>query len=136
MNHTPGPSDFDQLAAHFDRYLPLIHPVSLAVLERLPGIVAGGTVLDVAGGTGEPGLTLARREPSVELLGVDQAENLIAAAKGKVAREGLTNAQFSLMPMDALLLPDSSVDAVIAAAQSSIPHAWRIFWGSASEREC
>jgi SAM-dependent methyltransferase len=71
-------------------------------------------VLDVACGTGEPGLTLARRSPEVQLLGVDQAEALIGVAQGKVKHEGLANARFSLMPMDALKLADGSVDALIS----------------------
>lgn len=110
----PGPPDFNHLAAHFDRFLPLIHPVSVALLERLPGLAAGARVLDVACGTGEPGLTLARRSPDVRLLGVDQAEALIAVAQDKAAREGLKNASFCLMPLDALQLGAASVDAVVS----------------------
>ena len=106
--------DFNDLAARFDRFLPQIHPVGLAVLERLPASAAGTSVLDVACGTGEPGLTLARRSPSVSLLGVDQAEALLGVAQGKVAQEGLANARFAVMGMDALTLADASVDAVIS----------------------
>jgi SAM-dependent methyltransferase len=111
---TSTPFDFGELAARFDRFLPQIHAVGLAVLERLPGLAGGETVLDVACGTGEPGLTLARRSPGVQVVGVDQAEALIAVAQAKAAREGLGNARFSVMPMDALALPDASADAVIS----------------------
>jgi SAM-dependent methyltransferase len=112
---TPSVSfDFNPLAARFDRFLPQIHPVGLAVLDRLPAPVDGGTVLDVACGTGEPGLTLARRARDVRVLGVDQAEALLEVARGKATHEGLANTQFEAMPMDALTLPDASVDAVVS----------------------
>ena len=63
--------DFDRMAADFDLFLPLIQPVGLAVLEHLPKLPEGANVLDVACGTGEPGLTLARLsqrwQPSIAL---------------------------------------------------------------------
>lgn len=106
--------DFDHLAAQFDRFLPKIEPVTTAILAHLPALADGATVLDVACGTGEPGLTLARRSPKLQLVGVDQGEALIGVARGKAAREGLSNARFSVMPMTTLTLPDASVDAVVS----------------------
>ncbi len=112
---SPGVTfDFNPLAARFDRFLPQIHPVGLAVLDRLPVPPAGATVLDVACGTGEPGLTLARRAPSVNVIGVDQADALLGVARAKAAQEGLANARFAVMSMDALALPDASADAAIS----------------------
>jgi ubiquinone/menaquinone biosynthesis C-methylase UbiE len=84
--------DFDSKAAVFDRYLPLLEPVGRAVLDKLPPLVGGASVLDVACGTGEPGLTLARRAPSVRLLGVDGAPAMIEIARVKAARQELGQA--------------------------------------------
>ena len=106
--------DFDQAAADFDRFLPLIHPVGLALLEHLPHPAAAALVLDVACGSGEPGLTLARREPEIRLLGVDSAAAMIAVARAKAAREGLANARFEVMPFETLALADESVDILIS----------------------
>jgi ubiquinone/menaquinone biosynthesis C-methylase UbiE len=106
--------DFNQMAARFDSYLPQVHPVTPALLDHLPAPADGATVLDVACGTGEPGLTLARRSPGVRLLGVDSAAAMIEVAQGKVARESLGNARFEVMSSDALGLADESVDAVIS----------------------
>lgn len=106
--------DFNKMAADFDRFLPQVHPVSLAILDHLPAPAAGQTVLDVACGTGEPGLTLVRRCPGVHLLGVDSAAAMIEVAQHKVAREGLTNVRFEVMGSEKLALADASVDAVIS----------------------
>lgn len=48
--------DFNRMAGGFDRFLSLIHPVTLALLDHLPAPPVGATVLDVACGTGEPGV--------------------------------------------------------------------------------
>lgn len=115
MPTTPsGSLDYNHLADRFDRFLPQIHPVGVALLARLPPLAAGATVLDIACGTGEPGLTLARMSPQVQLLGVDQADALIGVARSKATREGLANVRFAVMPMHALAQPDASVDAVIS----------------------
>lgn len=106
--------DYNQMAERFDRFLPLIHPVTLALLERLPAPEPGALVLDVACGTGEPGLTLARRRPEVRLLGVDSAAAMIEVARGKAARESLGNARFEVMASEALALADGGADAVIS----------------------
>ncbi len=106
--------DFNRMAASFDRFLPQIHPVTLALLDHLPAPATGATVLDVACGTGEPGLTLARRWPGVRVLGVDSASAMIEVAQGKVARESLGNVCFEVMSSDSLALADESVDAVIS----------------------
>jgi ubiquinone/menaquinone biosynthesis C-methylase UbiE len=106
--------DYNQIADGFDRFLPHIHPVTLALLDHLPTPAAGETVLDVACGTGEPGLTLARRAPAVRLLGVDRAEAMIAVARTKAERESLSNARFEVMSSESLALPDGTTDAVIS----------------------
>lgn len=106
--------DYNQMATHFDRYLPQIQPVAAALLAQLPAPASGETILDVACGTGEPGLTLARRAPGVFILGVDRAEAMIAVARSKAAREGLTNARFEVMASETLALADGSVDGVLS----------------------
>ncbi len=106
--------DFNQMAGRFDRFLPLIHPVSLAILDHLPDPAAGATVLDVACGTGEPGLTLARRSPGIHLFGVDAAPAMIDVARGKASGEGLANTRFEVMSSEALAISDGGVDAVIS----------------------
>lgn len=116
MNPDPTASlpDYNSLAAVFDRFLPLVAPVTDAILEHLPALAAGARVLDVACGTGEPGLTLARRSPDVQLLGIDSAAGMIEVARAKAAREQLTNVRFEIMTAETLTCPDGSMDAVLS----------------------
>lgn len=102
------------MAADFDLFLSLIHPVTRALLDLLPAPVSGETVLDIACGTGEPGLPLSRRAPRVRLLGIDAAAAMIEAARSKAFREGLSNVRFEVMSSDTLALDNGSVDAVIS----------------------
>jgi SAM-dependent methyltransferase len=109
-----APVDFGPLAAQFDRFLPLIAPVGEAVLAHLSALNPGATVLDVACGTGEPGLTLARRQPGLRVVGVDESETMLGVARQKADAAGIDSIRFSAMPMTALQMPDQSVDAVIS----------------------
>lgn len=106
--------DFNQMAAQLDHYLPQIHPVAEAILAHLPPLADGAAVLDVACGTGEPGLTLARRSPGVRVHGVDAAPAMINVARNKASREGVENIRFDVMSSEAPTLADESVDAVIS----------------------
>lgn len=87
-----------------------------SVGERLiarAGIIDGMRVLDAATGTGEPGLTIAQRFPSVKVIGLDNSEEMAAIAREKAAQRGVKN--FQVMVGDAGKLPfdDSSFDAVL-----------------------
>lgn len=106
--------DFDRLAADFDRFLGLIEPVGHEVLRHLPLLADGSQVLDVACGTGEPGLTLALESPGLRVIGVDAVQSMIDLAQAKAARAGAGNARFETMTAEALALPDGSIDAVVS----------------------
>ncbi len=116
MNTDPpsGLPDYNALAAVFDRFLPLVQPVTGAILEHLPALAAGARLLDVACGTGEPGLTLARRSPDVQLLGADAAAAMLEVARAKAAREQLANVRFEVMSAETLACADGSMDAVLS----------------------
>ena len=67
--------DWDKIAEKFDIFLPQIAPVGEALLEALDAR-PGDKVLDIASGTGEPALTLARRQPHVQITGIDAADGM------------------------------------------------------------
>src|SRR6478752_2965284 len=106
--------DYNALADRFDRFLPLIQPVSEALLSHLPELAQGAQVLDVSCGTGEPGITLAHRQPHIHLLGVDAAAAMIDLARAKAARQLLANARFEVMSSDHMSVPDGSMDALVS----------------------
>ena len=76
-------------------------------------IPAGARVLDCAAGTGEFSLAAAKRAGSV--LCTDQSEAMLARARKKVRKRGLSNVSFARRDITALPDPDGSFDAVIAA---------------------
>jgi SAM-dependent methyltransferase len=127
--------DFNALGAEYDRSLAAMQPAAAGVLGHLPTLPAGATVVDIACGTGEPGLTLAQQRPDLQVIGVDVAEQLIGVADAKARQGGITNIRFQVSAAEALDLPTESVDAVISRfgllfsisdAQASMREALRI----------
>jgi ubiquinone/menaquinone biosynthesis C-methylase UbiE len=109
-----GMLDFAKMADHFDRLLPFLVPVSDAQFAHLPELAPGSRVLDLACGTGEPGLSLSRRYPGVLLLGIDATVGMIDVARRKATRDSLVNVGFDVMSMENLALAADSQDAVIS----------------------
>jgi len=105
--------DWHKIAEKFDIWLPYIKPAGDKLLEAL-NAQAGDKILDVASGTGEPALTLARQlGDAVEVIGVDAAEGMINVAKSKVAKEHLNNIQFFTMPAEKLEYEDNQFDKIL-----------------------
>jgi SAM-dependent methyltransferase len=89
-------------------------PVATALVEAA-GVARGQAVLDVATGTGEPALTVARlvgAEGSV--VGVDLVPPMIESARREAERRGLSNASFQTASAEELPFEDSSFDAVVS----------------------
>lgn len=114
MPERPPLNDFGAFAARYDKNLARLQPITDALLAQLPELPDGGLVLDVATGTGEPGLTLARRAPGLRVLGIDSAEAMVAAARHKAATEPVPNARFEVMEAERLDLPTGGVAAVVS----------------------
>jgi len=113
MNALDNQPDWHKIAEKFDIWLPYIKPAGDKLLEALHA-QAGDKVLDVASGTGEPALTLARQMiDDVEIIGVDAAEGMIDVAQSKVIKEKVKNIQFFTMPAEKLEYEDNSFDKVL-----------------------
>src|SRR5437879_8374790 len=69
-------------------------PVTRALIEDA-GIVSGQSVLDVAGGPGEPSLTIADRVgPTGSVMCPDAVAEMVEGAESEAQRRGLTNVSF------------------------------------------
>jgi ubiquinone/menaquinone biosynthesis C-methylase UbiE len=106
--------NFDKQAAAFDQYLPLLASVADHLVEQTTELAPGASVLDIACGTGEPGLTLLAGRPDLRLLGIDSSEAMISIARHKAARRNLTSARFEVMNSQDLAIEDGAVDAVVS----------------------
>ncbi len=104
--------DWDRIAEKFDVFLPQLAPVGEVLLEALQ-VAPGDRVLDIASGTGEPALTLARRQAHAQITGVDAAEGMVRAAQKKVAAERLSNISFRTMAAERLDFGDHSFDKAL-----------------------
>jgi SAM-dependent methyltransferase len=70
-------------------------------------------VLDVAAGTGEPGLTAAAMVPTGNVAVTDLSEHMLAVAAENAVRRGLSNFETRVADAGALPFPDGTFDAVL-----------------------
>lgn len=87
-------------------------PFGDAMLRRA-NLSDGFSVIDIAAGTGEPGLTAAAAIPSGHVVVTDLSENMLVAAAENAARRGLRNFKTQLCDAGALPFADASFDAVL-----------------------
>ena len=105
---------WDRAAGLYDLFEWSNRKVNDAARTRAGELIpAGARVLDCAAGTGEFSLAVAKRAGSV--LCTDQSEAMLARARKKVRKRGLSNVSFARRDITALPDPDGSFDAVIAA---------------------
>ncbi len=96
-----------------DTIRAMFAPLTAAMIEHAK-IVEGQTVLDVAGGSGEPGLTIAERVgPTGSVTCTDAVAEMVEAARHEATRRGLTNVHFHQCTADSLPFPDNSFDATV-----------------------
>ena len=77
---------------------------------------APGRILDVATGTGDLALLLARRIPGSKIVGVDLSEGMIAVGRKKIADAGLAD-RITLRAADCLNLPFADIPAGLREMQ-------------------
>jgi SAM-dependent methyltransferase len=88
-----------------------LEPVSTAMIERL-GIARDQRHLDIASGTGEPGLTVARLAPRGQVVLTDLAAEMLAVATRRASAQGITNFEVVACSADDLPFADASFDSV------------------------
>lgn len=111
---------FDAIAARYD-VLNRILSMGIDVgwrrnAVRLAQVPANGRALDVATGTGDLALALARATPTATVIGVDPSRGMLAVGEKKVRALGLeTRVSLGEGDAQALPYPDASFDAVTIA---------------------
>lgn len=92
----------------------MFSPLTEALIKE-GGIAQGQYVLDVAGGAGEPSLTIAQRiAPTGAVTCTDGVAEMVAAAESDAHRLGLTNLAFRQCVADSLPFESNSFDAVVS----------------------
>lgn len=102
---SPGWRKYDDVMMSFlapqrDRILHHLQPTGTQV------------VLDLAGGTGEPGLSIAKRLTGGKVVLTDLAEGMLQVARDKAAAARVGNVEFQLADACALTYANESFDAV------------------------
>ena len=101
----PGWKKWDDLTMNFlkpvgDEIIHLIKPKGVDM------------VLDVASGTGEPGLTIATRLRGGIVVGTDISEGMLEVARENAARRGIKNFEIIASDVSELPFPDNSFDSI------------------------
>lgn len=98
---------------HADTIRTMFGPITRALIED-SDITEGDAVLDVAGGAGEPSLTIAETVgPTGSVICTDVTAEMVAAAQSEAARHGVTNIAFRQCAADSLPFENDSFDAVV-----------------------
>lgn len=103
------------LSASWDKWDSMImdqlRPVGDAMLDSLH-IAVDQQHLDIACGTGEPGLTVARHAPRGRIVLTDLVPEMLEVAARRAAAQGITNIETTVCSADALPFDDATFDSV------------------------
>ncbi|MEO8330221.1 MAG: methyltransferase domain-containing protein, partial [Candidatus Nanopelagicales bacterium] len=88
-----------------------LSPVGTAIIESL-GIVENQQHLDIASGTGEPGLTIARLAPQGRVVLTDLAPEMLEVAARRADALGVENIETKACSADDLPFDDATFDTV------------------------
>jgi ubiquinone/menaquinone biosynthesis C-methylase UbiE len=86
-------------------------PVGAAMIERLD-IAEDGQYLDIASGTGEPGLSIARLSPGGRVVLTDLAPEMLDVANRRAGAQGVANIETKVCSADDLPFDDATFDSV------------------------
>lgn len=102
---SPGWKKWDQFNMAF------LQPFGDAIIKRLQ-IKNTDHVLDIATGTGEPGLTIAALATNGKVTGTDLSENMLSVARGNAQAKGIKNYETVAADVSELPFADAIFDAV------------------------
>jgi ubiquinone/menaquinone biosynthesis C-methylase UbiE len=98
---------------HSDTIRTMFMPLTRAMVQHA-GIHEGQSVLDIAGGAGEPSLTIAEIVgPKGSVTCTDAVADMVETARSEAQRRGITNVEFRQCTADALPFPPDSFDVTV-----------------------
>lgn len=98
---------------HLSTIRTMFQPVTRALIKAAE-LIEDDNVLDVAGGSGEPSLTIAETiGPNGSVTFTDAVAEMVSAAQSEARRRGITNVVFYQSSADSLPFEDSWFDAVV-----------------------
>ena len=100
-----GWKKWDNLVTQF------LQPMGDEIIDQLH-LKASDAVLEIAGGTGEPGLTIASIVKNGKVIITDLAEEMLAIAAENASRKNITNAETQVCDVCELPFADNSFDAI------------------------
>ncbi len=104
-NFSSGWKKWDSVTMQF------LKPVGDEIIQQL-ALKDNHLVLDVASGTGEPGLTIAEIVNKGKVIGIDLSEGMLETAKEHAASRGITNYQTEAGDVSKLPFPDQTFNAI------------------------
>jgi ubiquinone/menaquinone biosynthesis C-methylase UbiE len=103
------------LSASWDKWdaviMDQLRPVSEAMIERL-AVAEDHRYLDIASGTGEPGLSIARRVPESRVVLTDLSAEMLEIAARRASEQGIDNVETRVCSADDLPFADATFDGV------------------------
>lgn len=103
------------LSAGWDKWdaviMEQLGPVGAAMIDRLD-IAEDQQHLDIAAGTGEPGLSIARLAPRGRVVLTDLVAEMLDVAERRARAEGIANAETRVCSADDLPFDDATFDSV------------------------
>jgi ubiquinone/menaquinone biosynthesis C-methylase UbiE len=102
---SPGWKKWDELTMNF------LKPMGDEII-RLLNLKNDAVVLDVAAGTGEPGLTIASHLNGGKVISTDLAEGMLEIAQENAKIRGIKNFETKVCDVSELPFPDNTFDAI------------------------
>lgn len=102
---SPGWKKWDKL------FMEHLQPMGDAIINQL-NLKESDIVLDIAAGTGEPGLTIASKVTNGKVFVTDLAEDMLKIAKENAAKKDILNVEFNACDVSELPYDDNTFDAI------------------------
>src|SRR5262245_56825525 len=102
---SPGWKKWDDLTMDF------LKPYGNEIIQRL-NLKDSDMVLDVAAGTGDPGLTIASKVNNGKVIITDLADDMLVIAHENAQKLGLKNVEFCVCDVSELPFADNTFDAI------------------------